>query len=356
MFVSSRLLIVLIAWLSLHVVQKGPFFTPSTHVLEWFAKWDTGWYLSIVTHGYGFVPDQQSSVAFFPLYPTLVWLVSQITRDVLVSGYLIANAALYGALVILWKWVQLEYNNPQLADRACWLLLIGPTSFFFSLIYTESTFLFFSLACVYAARRRSWLWAGVAGYCAALCRNVGLLLVVPLLWEYFQLKLRPISFERRVDAKVLCCLLPIAGLGTYMLYLWLHFGDPLAFSHTQSAWGRTLTKFWAPFHPDRIRAMEPFYRYWFLGAVLLGAGMVAIAPFFRIRALHLAIIAGPFLLYLSTNNLESIPRYLSVLFPFYVIAAKVCETREWLERAVMVVSGGLLVLSTILFVNGYWFT
>src|SRR5688572_16522782 len=44
--------------------------------VEVFAAWDSGWYWDIARHGYYFRADEQSSVAFFPLYPMLVRLAA----------------------------------------------------------------------------------------------------------------------------------------------------------------------------------------------------------------------------------------------------------------------------------------
>src|SRR5262249_29160432 len=52
--------------------------------------------------------------------------------------------------------------------------------------YTESLFLLLSVASLLMARRRQWWLAGLAGGLAALTRQQGLFLIVPLAWEVWE--------------------------------------------------------------------------------------------------------------------------------------------------------------------------
>ena len=357
LLIGSRLLLLGIAGLSLLIVRKGDFFTSPSGILDWFLRWDTGWYLGIANEGYSYTPGAQSSVAFFPLYPAVIALLGKILGGPVIAGYLVSNLALYGALVFLWKWIRYEYADSKLATNGCWFLLIGPVSFFFSTLYTESTFLFFSVGCLYFGRNQKWLAAGLLGYGASLTRNIGIFLVPALLWEYYNAWRHAEPSARRISfSTIACCLLPGLGLATYMAYLWNAFGDPLAFSRVQHAWARKLTFPWKVFYPWRIASMEPFYCYWFLGVVASTLFAIAAGFWLRVRFATMLIIIVPLLLYFSTNNLESIPRYISILFPLYLIAA-LLSRKSWLwERAMMAASLTASAISTILFVNGYWFT
>ena len=44
--------------------------------LDDWARWDGRWYVEIAEHGYTYDPNAQSSVAFFPLYPALMRLLT----------------------------------------------------------------------------------------------------------------------------------------------------------------------------------------------------------------------------------------------------------------------------------------
>ena len=76
----------------------------------------------------------------------------------------------------------------------------------------------------------------------------------------------------------------------------------------------------------------------------------------RLRPTYLLVLLVFALICLSSNRLESLPRYLSVLFPFYFILALL--TKKWpsVTTPLLIVSGVLQAISVVLFVNGYWFT
>lgn len=68
---------------------KNPRFGGGAHWWDVLATWDGWWYLQVAEHGYspalvrldsdGLFTVQQNSVAFFPLYPALIRMVSEST-------------------------------------------------------------------------------------------------------------------------------------------------------------------------------------------------------------------------------------------------------------------------------------
>ena len=63
-------------------------------------------------------------------------------------------------------------------------LTLFPSAFFLFAGYTEALFLALAIWCVVVARRGGWWQAGVLGLLASLTRQVGLLLIIPYLYEY----------------------------------------------------------------------------------------------------------------------------------------------------------------------------
>src|SRR5262249_52977135 len=84
------------------------------------------------------------------------------------------------ALVLLDKLATIELG-PRDARSTLVLVAFFPASFFFSAIYAESLFLLLSVATLLAARQGRWAWAGVAGGLAAVTRNSGVGLLLPVL-------------------------------------------------------------------------------------------------------------------------------------------------------------------------------
>jgi hypothetical protein len=364
-FLVSRLLIVLLGALSTQVIQPGKG-AHSGHLIDMFARWDSGWYLKIVDHGYEFSAVRESNAAFFPLYPALVYLGSFVFSDPRLSGYFISNLFLFAACLVLWKLVARDYGNKAVADRAVLFLLFCPVSFFFSTIYTESTFFFFFVLLAYFAAGRRWITAGVCGYFLCLSRIPGIFGVILLAAEFvLQLyrqsrapngRAAAVAYFRGEGIPFLGGLvLMISGLGSYCLYLWYKFQEPLAFQKAQAVWGRHPAPPWTFLRYDSVPHV-PFYTLWFDAGFVLAFVLLALGLFLKIRASHWLITAAFVTIYLSTNIIESTPRYLSVLFPFYIIVALVATRWPRLEPLLFAGSAMLLMLSTILFVNGYVFT
>ena len=357
-FLGTRLLILLVAGLSQNVVKPGDDRAIESGFLNWFNCWDAEWYLKIAGNGYTYRPDAASSVAFFPLYPMLVRIVRLVIPDPRIAGYLVSNTLLFAGCVLLWKLVRRESGSEKVADRASLFFLLTPVTLFFSTIYSESLFFFLMAGTLYFAVGRRWLAAALCGYLGGLTRHVGVLLAVPLAVECWNNARQRMDgpgkwngLRFRPDA-LLACAAPVCGLATYCAFLWAKFGDPLVFEKTQKFWGRKPGFFWNAFY-DAFD--DWFYGPWFCGAIAVAVVLIVLGWFLRVRPSFQAVSPVYLLLFLSTGQIEASPRFLSVLFPLYLILALAVTRWPRMEPVVLTVSASLLTISTILFVNGYWF-
>jgi hypothetical protein len=263
-FLMTRLILYVVAAIAIRLVppQIGSgvqaYLGKNLSLAAW-ARWDAGWYLSIAERGYWFNPDGPSSVAFFPLLPLLMKGLGTLIGNCAAAGLLIANLAALGAVLALWSWMRAEVG-PAAAERAALWLLVYPFSFYFHSIYAESLFFLLTTLALSASARGQRLAAGTWAGLAAVTRPMGVLLAPALAWELWQ--------DRRAGRRprwqdVVAVLLPVAGLGAYMAYLALAFGDPLAFWkahvvgwHVQIQW--TEAQYWRDtirilFQPTRMR-------------------------------------------------------------------------------------------------------
>src|SRR6266851_4298225 len=136
--------------------------------------WDTGNYIQIALHGY--VKLQQ--MAFFPLYPLLERGLMTFTGDAFTAGLIVSNVAELVMFTVLYRLIEYDFG----VERAFHTILyfaIFPTAFFFSLGYTESTFLCFSTLTFYQIQRGRWWPAALFGFLASLTRADGVFLVIP---------------------------------------------------------------------------------------------------------------------------------------------------------------------------------
>jgi hypothetical protein len=374
-FAATRLVLVLVGLLanSLLVPQLGkhlahrPLATPSPLPDALWLIWqrfDSGFYLAIAEHGYGSVISlhHASNWVFYPLFPLLVQLVAHLLGGSAgafgIAGVLVANVAALVAVIFLYKLVRHECGA-VVAARAVLYLAVFPTSFYLSAVYAESLLLACSVACLYYARTRRWWLAGLCGAAAALARPPGVLLLVPLVWEYGQTlrdhqalppdinhasrlvrarlrvlaRLRGSLLAARAPWTLLRIVLSLpalalvpAGLYSFMKYAQLKTGDFLASPRNEYLhWGRRPTYPWdtlavALRHPQGVNLIS--WNFWILNVSMTVAFLLLTVWAFRtLRMTYALYMLLMVLLPLSTGNLNSISRYYLAIFPVLVLLA-----------------------------------
>ncbi len=349
---STRIIIAMMAGFSTLILPAGPNMGHPANLWAAFLRWDSGWFGSVVEHGYYFNPGQNSNVAFMPLYPALVWLLSLGRMvDYWVVGVVISNAALFYACISIWRITERRWRSVDTADLAVILVLISPVSFFCSIFYSEAVFLCAVAACLDHAEREKWATAGLFGMAAALARNAGFLLAVPLLIYYLWPWKRPRQWRQ-----IVWLVLPVLGSALFTLFLWYRFGDPQIYTKAQRFWGRELAWPWFAFQNGYHNNSIPvFFRIYFRGAGLMAVAMLAAAAAVRARLSWVSLMIIWPLLYMSTTILDSLPRYLTTVAPYYPVAAAAVSRWPVARYPLLLWSAMMLMLSVALFVNGYWF-
>jgi hypothetical protein len=201
-----------------------------TTTFEFLFNGDSGWYHSIVTSGYQRVPmaNGQANWAFFPAYPTLIRLLGGGPW----TGILVSTVVAVPALGIVREAVE-RLRGAEVARRVVALTCFFPTSYVLSAFRPESLFLLFTAGAYLAAMNRSvWGACGLAAL-ATVTRPQGLLVTIPILWEYARQR-RPF-----LSRDLLAFALPAVALALFSAHLWKITGNPLAWSAVQSSWGRT---------------------------------------------------------------------------------------------------------------------
>jgi hypothetical protein len=345
---------------SRQIVARGPYVTASWQlhhggtILDLLTQWDGVWYRLIAEHGYN-PPTPNLAPAFFPVYPILIRVVAFVVRDFQIASLLVSNGCLIAATLFFVRLLRLDYDE-LICRRVITFLMFNPVSFFLSAAYSESTFLLLSIAALLAARQGKWLFAALAGMCLSATRAPGFLIAAPLFAEYLvQWRQRREKARAILQPRLLLLALVPLGLLSYMLYLYFAHGDLLMPMHAQAeGWKKTLTLPWhsflwpANFSPSHI----PLYQTIVCGAIILtGMGF-----FLGLRATYLAYTVVSLLFYLAWGNLEGLPRYLSVIFPFYIVLALLSIRWKWTYEPLLAFSVGLLALCTILFANAYQMT
>lgn len=323
-----------------------------------WANFDGEHYISIAQNGYG-----DGEQAFFPLYPLLIKVISSLfsnsVSDLLVVGLLISHGSFFIALVGLYKLVMLDYSE-KVARLSVILALVFPTSFYFVSVYTEGLFLALIVWSFYLARTKNWLGASLLGLLAASTRVIGILMFPTLLLEAINQKMMSKRFP------VYIFIVPL-GLLMYMYYLMNKYGDPLLFIHSLSGFGeqRSTTAVILP---------QVFYRYFvkilpnlnysffpnvfttFLELVVATVFLfVSVAGFLKLRLSYAFYLAFGFLIPTLSGSFSSLPRYVIVLFPAFLIFSVILYKNSLLCKIIVLTFFiFLLLITTSLFVVGYW--
>lgn len=354
LFILNKLFIVFIVWLTREILHPIlPAAVDNLHpniVLDSLIHWDAGWFLRIAGQGYDF-----DSAPFFPMFPLLIRILTFITHNGVEAGFLISNAALFLACFLLYHLVK-EDHGEDIATTTVFVMLFFPTAIFFSSIYSEAPFLAFSLGAFYYARKGNWLAASALGACAALTRNVGIVLFLAFL--YLQYKENGFRFTVR---KTLPLFLIPASLGLFMLVLWKYTGDPLAFAHSLN------TEYWGYRHFQYPGAGQflnlslffnhsEFYSLFESGMAFLFLYLVVRSfKYIEDRSLLIFLVLG-FLIPFSSvvDNLPlGMPRYILILFPGYITLARLLHKNN-LVMVYSIISVIAFSITCSLFVAGHW--
>lgn len=376
-FLITRAMLILIAWLSLHLMQytvKGKWeigshgetvnvdgrpLSTGRVVTNAFSRWDGGWYLSLARDGYKFIPGQQSNAAFFPSYPFVIRCIhalsfSRSDGSWLNAGIVASNAMFLIGLIYLFLLVRMDFDAP-IAQRTVLYALVFPTTLFFSAVYTESTFLAVTVACLYYARRGQWWVSGLLGGIATVTRSPGIVLALPLAIEYFRQK----NFDiRKLSWNVFALAFVPLALAGLLLFMQWRFGNAFATRDAQFSWSANATGLRWPW----VTTMD-FLR----GPITMHGGPYSAIDFcFSVLCAVLCIVGAKllpsvysvfagacFLFTIGWGSFGGMSRYCLALFPIFVVLA-LAGRKPAFNQAFVIVASGLAAFFMTLFAHWDW--
>jgi Gpi18-like mannosyltransferase len=226
-FLSRLLIVVVMLGLAPHLPASR-----LGHLADWsvFAQWDGEWYEQIATVGYDYAADGQThAIPFFPLYPMVSHALMQITGwRFAVAGTLVNNFAFLMALVVIYRWSKAQFGGAA-ADWTVRLMAWCPLSLYGTVTYTEGLFLLLTSLGLRSFCQGQFGKAGLFGLLTTATRLTGLPLVLAYLTTAYQ--------DRWPRGAYWAAGISALGIGLYMVYCGLRFGDPIAFYHAQAAFG-----------------------------------------------------------------------------------------------------------------------
>jgi Mannosyltransferase (PIG-V) len=346
-------------------------YLPMEHKLRWeiplelraplYAKFDSGWYLSIIEWGYGPPPPigRPSNHAFFPLYPlTAKVLHDTFALDGFHAGLIVSYLCFFLAVALF-----LREGIARLGERDAWrsvaFLLLFPTAFFFAAMYAESMELLFALLAFRDARRgetlRAGLWAALMGLTRAFALAMG-----PALF-FAALEASGFRGLRRYLRAALLGAIPIAVVLLWVFGMGYFKHEPGLYFRSLEGWHRGsnllagVQSFFRGFY-DHARLGDlgrDFSLAFDYAMVLLFAG-IGVYQAVRRRWSDAAWTACAIGLPVTTGLSGGIPRFFVVIYPASFALAEATRNAPRARIAAWVLSGALLLACAARFVNWQW--
>lgn len=320
-----------------------------------FLRYDASWYLRAARSGYpaqvvaSAGRAQQSTIAFFPLYPMLVRLVARVTGlEYTAAAQLVVTLAGVASVVAVWFVVRRVWGK-DVADRTAVLFCFFPGFMVWGMGYAEPVTVALAAACLLALLEQRWLVAGLCAAAATAARPNAAVLVLCCVVAAVVAARR----ERRLGPLIAPLLAP-AGWVAFMVFLWQRTGD-------LGAWQRVEHDGWNQ-HFDgglevlrRVRQIftQPFAAPFGALDALVATGAVVVAiglgwALWRSRAPLVLLVYSYALVVLSLGwaGLGVRPRFVETAFP--LLAALAVRVRAVpLAITVAVAAGALLALTVI---------
>ncbi|MEU0178669.1 hypothetical protein ABZ178_35795 [Streptomyces massasporeus] len=327
--------------------KKNPRFGGGEHAWDVLASWDGWWYQQVAEHGYdpvlkpvpgatGMITLEGNSAAFFPLYPTLMRLVSECTGLGLYGAGMVVSvlASFAAALGIYAVTKRLGGHRAGLVAAGLWAVWPGSGTEWSG--YSESLYTALAAWACHAVMTRRWLTAGLLTFAAGLCRPTAVALVAALAFAaVMALRRREDGFRRPLAA------VAIAPLGLFGYLAWVNYrmGDLNGYSKLQDgAWGH---KFDWGVHSFNVLTSIPVGHFDYLFAMpfedVIGVCVVLMVPVLAVLLIRLrppaVLVVYTVLSYLMVMTTQqyfgNVSRYLLPLFPLFVPLALAMRRLRW---------------------------
>lgn len=327
----------------------------TTAVVKWSALptlWDGGWYQRIATNGYPSAVfslgdeikkgSDYESLAFYPLYPTIIKMVTLNNTLPFAFGVLVTNAIslFFSCYGLIYYCKSLGYSTRQSV-----LTSFTTLSLFYPILilmgYTETLFMALLIWSLIFLKRKQWPTFAMLAILLGLTRNVGIFITVP---AFFYLILHDLKNPKAWVSIVLPGIIPLC---------WYKYADYLLQGYG-GYYGMQTTVWGGGYHPtitleQIFENYRPYVRLYNIAVLLL---IVACLISWKIINNHLALIFAimnyAFLFPMVSGIYDSRARYIAVtaiLIPYLpVIIKKYFRGRPNQIRAQVAIYSALVCL------------
>lgn len=353
-YAVSAVMIYMIA----HKLTADVFFTHWT-------RWDANNYLRIAEGGYGAYTENGDFVtlAFFPLYPALIWVVHLFVRY-MPAAALVTSSLCYGlACCYIYALARMDFDR-MVSRQTVVFVSVFPFAFFYGAMMTESVFLLTTAMSLYYIRRNKWFAVGVCGALCAASRMAGILILLPAAVEWIS---EERIFEKirqkqwRALGKGVLHVLPaglaVTGSAAYLLINKIVAGDAFAFleyqqkywNHTNCYFGKTIGDIFTYAFSPGTGAMTRWC-IWIPEAVIFaGAAVLLAVSARRGKTLYVLYTAIYIVVNCSVTWLISGARYMAAALPAFLLLTELCADKRVLRDILY----GIFLLLFLFFLYAY---
>ncbi|MHB1432621.1 MAG: hypothetical protein ACYCVZ_10960 [Streptosporangiaceae bacterium] len=341
-----------LVWKSGSYLRAAPDMGGGARPWDVLGSWDGRWYQMIARLGYhpalvplttipAYNPSlrlQMNSAAFFPLYPLLMRVVSDVTglglygagMAVSVTSSLVAAAGIYAIAE------RLAGRRAGIIAAAIWAVFPGSGAEW--AVYTESVYVALAAWTCYCLMTRRWLTAGLLAFAAGLNRPTALALAVAIgVAGLFALRARADGWVRPVVATLLAPL----GTGAFVLWVGLRMHHLTGyFTLEWLAWGDYFGAGLGDLRELERLATGQSVGYpteSMIGALVLAALPLLIAGYLQLRPplwlTAYALLTVAFAIFMK-QNIGIVPRFILPAFPLVIGPAAAMRKTHWLGLAI----------------------
>lgn len=348
---ANRIILFLTVFLSSGI---KPF---SNFILTFGRRWDGNSYTFIAEHGYVTFGPEKNFIVFPPLYPALIKIVSTLGVNSVLSGVLLSNLFFILGSLLLYKLIEIDWNK-KIAVLAVVLISIFPTTYFFSVSYPESLFIFLFALSFYLARKQSYFLSSVIAGLAASTRPFGLIIFPSIL--LFMRSHKKLNLQNVILAGFLFAL----PLVPYVYINFALFGNPLEFSlFLKLNWQKSFDFPWngilASWKRGIFTTDSATYKYFVGYAEAIASTVSWISVFlggkkWGIKSPYFLYILLGTIFFTSTGFILSAPRYLLSIPPLFVLFAEFLSKNKIIKFSWMGISIILFLWFSHEFALGRW--
>ena len=297
-------------------------------------QFDTRAYLDIATKGYNYEYGvTTTNFGWYPFYPFLIVAFGFVGHDT--AAYLLPQIFSFLAIASMYILLRQTWSERRTRKSIIYMLMF-PSAYFLTSLYTEPIFLFFSCMTFYFAMKGRWYYAGAMGYFATLTRFIGISMFIPLLYMY----MRERGFNiRNIDRRILFTLLIPAAFVTVMLYQYAALGDPFLQFYTQGQFSRGIGLPHDAFMNtlnEIVSTKSLFVAAYDYFNILMSLAFIFILALCwkKIPPEYVMYAVFSFIMIFSSGILSSVTRFELMMFPIFAAISGISEKSRRMSIAI----------------------